>query len=460
MLGYGIIITKTTILTESEIILITINRDPTYNLKVVIQETGIKPDTLRAWERRYGLPQPDRTSGGHRLYSDYDIEMIKWFMARQDEGMRINRAIKLWKSIEAEGSDPLEAMPYGILTGEPSQPLTIVGTNLDEMRQEWIAACLAFDEQSAEQVLAQSFARYPLESVCLEVLRKGLSEIGTLWYEGEATVQQEHFASALALRRLNSLITASPPATRSDTILIACPPEEEHIFAPLLVSLFLRQRGWNVVYLGADVPITNIEKAVKSTNSKLVISTATLLYTAANMQDVGELLRSEKKAFAYGGSIFNRLPGLRKRISGYFLGEHLENVVPTVERYLYSQPRIPEREITPIAYLVASEQFADQQPSIEALVWTDLKGNGIKQNSLTIANEYLAKNIIAALKLGNMEFLKPEIDWVESLIINYGLKPSLLPEYLNIYAAAVRKEMPEYGYIAAEFLEIESEKLS
>jgi DNA-binding transcriptional MerR regulator len=50
------------------------NQTPTYNLKAVVQETGLKPDTLRAWERRYGQPQPQRTLGGHRLYSQQDIE--------------------------------------------------------------------------------------------------------------------------------------------------------------------------------------------------------------------------------------------------------------------------------------------------------------------------------------------------------------------------------------------------
>ena len=54
-----------------------LDKTPAFNLKVVLRETGIKPDTLRAWERRYGLPQPSRTQGGHRLYSQYDIEMIK-----------------------------------------------------------------------------------------------------------------------------------------------------------------------------------------------------------------------------------------------------------------------------------------------------------------------------------------------------------------------------------------------
>ena len=84
---------------------------PTYNLKVIVSETGIKPDTLRAWERRYGLPAPERTKGKHRLYSQYDLEIIKWLIARQDEGMSISRAVKLWRQLEEEGQDPL--LVYG-----------------------------------------------------------------------------------------------------------------------------------------------------------------------------------------------------------------------------------------------------------------------------------------------------------------------------------------------------------
>ena len=55
---------------------------PAFNLKVVLKETGLAADTLRAWERRYGLPSPNRTAGGHRLYSQRDIETVKWLMKR------------------------------------------------------------------------------------------------------------------------------------------------------------------------------------------------------------------------------------------------------------------------------------------------------------------------------------------------------------------------------------------
>src|SRR5919112_4416454 len=84
-----------------------INTTPSFNLKVVLKETGIAADTLRAWERRYGLPMPQRSAGGHRLYSQRDIETIKWLMKRQEDGLSISRAVDLWNEQVASGTDPL-----------------------------------------------------------------------------------------------------------------------------------------------------------------------------------------------------------------------------------------------------------------------------------------------------------------------------------------------------------------
>ena len=85
------------------------------------------------------------------------------------------------------------------------------------------------------------------------LIQQGLAEIGEGWLRGSVTAQQEHFASALAMRRLETLLAATPAPTRNGRILVACPPHESHVFAPLMLSLFLRRRGWDVVYLGADV---------------------------------------------------------------------------------------------------------------------------------------------------------------------------------------------------------------
>ncbi|NJL05538.1 MAG: MerR family transcriptional regulator, partial [Chloroflexaceae bacterium] len=74
---------------------------PIYNTKAVSQETGVPADTFRAWERRYGVPRPHRTEGGHRLYSERDIAVIRWLRDRTAEGMTISQAVALMIS----GSD-------------------------------------------------------------------------------------------------------------------------------------------------------------------------------------------------------------------------------------------------------------------------------------------------------------------------------------------------------------------
>jgi DNA-binding transcriptional MerR regulator len=172
---------------------------PAFNLKVVVQETGLKPDTLRVWERRYGLPQPQRSAGRHRLYSQQDIDTLKWLVARQNEGLSISRAVALWRQLEAEGQKPLEQEPQTAPVFKPALAPT-VGQTLIELREAWIAACMAFDEQMAAHMLTQAFALYPPEVTCTELLLPALADIGAGWFQGHYTVQQEHFASALAAR--------------------------------------------------------------------------------------------------------------------------------------------------------------------------------------------------------------------------------------------------------------------
>lgn len=261
----------------------TLSRTPTYNLKAVLRETGIKPDVLRAWERRYGLPMPDRTPGGHRLYSLYDIETVKWLIQRQNEGLSISRAVDLWNEMLSQDRDPLEKSTQPTLALQARQQAIYLPpeTNLESIRSHWLAACLNYNETAAEQALNQAFGLYPVETVCTEILQRGMAELGMLWYEGRASVQQEHFASGLAMRRLDSLLSAAPAPTRSQTVLIGCPPDEWHTFTPLLLALFLRRRGINVIYLGANVPANRFEETIAAIQPSLIILAAQQLTSAA-----------------------------------------------------------------------------------------------------------------------------------------------------------------------------------
>lgn len=415
-------------------------QEPTFNLKAVVQETGLKPDTLRAWERRYGLPKPKRSAGGHRLYSRQDIAILKWLVARQAEGLSISRAIDMWRKLEARGRNPLRG-ETGALPQPP--PAFVSGETITELRQSWISACLAFEEQAAEQILSQAFALYPLKTVCFELLQKGMSAIGTGWVEGETTVQQEHFASTLAIRRLHALIAAAPEPTRSERILVGGAPQEQHIFGLLLLAFLLRRQGLNVIYLGADLPGQNMNETVTEIEPDLIVTAAYSLPTAANLVDLANLLRQENISLSFGGEIFNQLPHLRSRIFGHFLGEKLVQAVSAVERLLELHPPIAPVIAPSPPYREALSLYQKNQAAIEAAVSQALAPF---PGDLAYANLIMARHIEAALRLGDITALSKMEDQLKMLLRPH-LSSKQIDPFLNMYYKAIQSIMGEPGQL-------------
>jgi DNA-binding transcriptional MerR regulator len=418
---------------------------PVFSLKAVVQETGIKPSTLRAWERRYGLPRPNRTEGGHRLYSQRDIDLINWLLDRQGEGIRIGRAVELWRDLEKAGRGPARAV-------QRSRTEAASGTIAD-LRQSWIAACLAFDEQRAEEVMSHAFSLLSPEVVVQEVLRAGLHELGEGWCEGSVTVQQEHFASALAMRRLDALVAAAPPPTRPGRILVACPPEEEHSFASLLITFLLRRRGWDVVYLGANVPLSRLEEALARARPRLVISPAQQLHTASRLLELALFLQDQGQSLAFGGRIFNQVPALWERIPAHFLGESLEGVAEQVEQWMAAPGATPSVKGLSEAYRQALAHFRERRPHIEAQLWEDFESEDVSYGHLVMANVELANNIIAALSLGDIEFFGAYLDWVDSLCDKGRMPREMFYRYLDTYRRSVRMHLDAPGRLIVDWLD-------
>ncbi len=429
---------------------------PTFNLKAVVRETGLKPDTIRAWERRYGVPKPRRTLGGHRLYSQHDIELLKWMNARQHEGLSISRSVDLWKSLESEGKDPLQATSSSVL--RPLIQLGDVG-ELAGLRREWVQACLNFDEPRTEQATAQAFALFSLNNVVLDVLLRGLAEIGEGWYRGEVAVQQEHFASALTSRRLQTLIAATPAPTRAERILLACPPEEQHTISLLAIHLFLRREGWDVIDLGANVPLDRLAATLGNLRPQLVISSAQQLPTARTLQELARNLTEMKISLGFGGSVFNQHQDLRRHIAGRFLGEELRElpmVVKEILRAPWTQPVVVE---TPRACLDAALHFRERQSVLEAEVKDFLKPPLRAAVQQAGAFDYFARYITAALELGDIHFLDSDLNWVRGLLAMQQLPDDALLEFLQVYWRAGRSYLDERGSLILDWLQQAIEEL-
>jgi DNA-binding transcriptional MerR regulator len=423
-----------------------ISQTPIYNLMVVLKETGLKADVLRVWERRYELPRPQRTAGGHRLYSEYDIAIVKWLKERQAEGLSISRAVKLWKDLVAAGQDPLE----GVSFSRTSAPIPAIRANIELLRQNWLESCLAFDTLQAEEALNQAFALYPVEKVCDGILRQGLNFIGELWYLGKVSSQQEHFTSALAIRRIETLITAAPQPTRSQTVLVGCPLGETHTFPALLLSLFLQRMGLKIVYLGADIPIEQMDDAIVSIRPDLVVLAAQQLVTAASLASMA--LRARGVPLAYGGLIFNYVPALRKRIAATFLGESLDEAVNKIEQLVLSPAASPTAVGVDKSHLALARLFRRARPLIEHALSVKLQKDGLQIEKIEEVNSFFGDKLAAALDLGDLALVESELDWIKGLLTSRQITADKLLPYLTDYGHCLRAELGQEGAPITDWL--------
>jgi len=218
------------------------------------KRTGVSPELLRAWERRYGLFDPDRSPGRFRLYSDADLAKVRAMQGHLAHGLSAAEAARI-----VLATAPREA---------PPSPVSV--TVLDEPLHDLRASLLAFDEVGAHAALDRLLASLTLQSFLQQVVLRVLREIGDGWQRGEVTIAQEHFASNLLRGRLLALGRGwgrgfGPRA------LLAAPPGDQHDVGLVVLGLALRDRGWLVTFLGADTPIETIADTARRISPDVVV---------------------------------------------------------------------------------------------------------------------------------------------------------------------------------------------
>ncbi len=204
--------------------------DPRYTVKQVSAITGVLETTLRVWERRYGVVTPERSQGGSA--PPEQVERLRRMAALVEGGMAASLAART------------------IASGSPPD----AGDAATLGRLDLVAAAVSLDPASLDAVLADAFAAAPLDVVCQAWLMPELERLGAAWAQGELTVAHEHFASAGVLRALGRRFDEARP-TEPGRVLVGLPPGSHHQLGLFAFATCLRQRGVDVVYLGADVPV-------------------------------------------------------------------------------------------------------------------------------------------------------------------------------------------------------------
>lgn len=300
---------------------------PVFTIKTVVQETGISPATLRAWERRYGVLSPGRSDGGYRLYSERDIRTLLWLKSQIDAGVSISRAVALLEIRHQAGEEPeLEVGRW--MPAQEAAPHNARSSAI--MISELVEHLLAFQEARAESTLSEAFALHPVDTVIEEVIGPALAEIGERWHRGEASVVQEHFATMFLRRRLTALFDAYQQPPAGPLALTGSAPSDWHDVGILMVSLALRRHGWRVIYLGQNVPADHLGREISRLRPNMVCLSASTLDSVQALAEVYEAvlrLPEPRPRLVFGGRAFNAHPELARKFPGVVVAASARDLV-------------------------------------------------------------------------------------------------------------------------------------
>lgn len=300
-----------------------ISDDPKYTIKTVSARTGIRSVTLRAWERRYEVLNPQRLDNRYRQYSDRDIEILRWLKDRVDSGVPISVAAGELRRMIKSG-EWAEVLPAGIASqsGQAAHPPQYY---VDQLYR----ALIKHDEMRAGELFQEVFSSFNLLTALSEVLVSCLVEIGEAWYRGAIRITTEHFASAFMRGKLLTMLQSYPQRRSAPNILIGGAPGEQHELGALMLAVLLRSEGFRVEYLGPDIPLEDLVDYAKHEKPQMIVLSAVTEPAALELRSMQALLSRLRPApaFGFGGGAFNLRPELRNQIAGVFLGETLASAV-------------------------------------------------------------------------------------------------------------------------------------
>ncbi|MDE0143909.1 MAG: MerR family transcriptional regulator [Caldilineaceae bacterium] len=435
-----------------------------FNLQAVVRETGIKPETLRAWERRHGLPRPERSSGGQRIYSRRDIEALHWLKLRRLEGLSISNAARRWHTLESEGRDPLQEYalaPEQYFSGYnwsehapfEGEEISSDDDGISVACSEWASACKEFDEPGAQRALAQAFAQFSVEAVCIHVLCKGLREFGEEWHAGRVSTQQVSFATSQAMQRIKALLGTCPPPTRPGLVLLACPHGESHTFGLALLHLVLKRKGVGTVFLGENLLQSELETTLSRIQPDLVVLVSQQLRSAGNLLEMSELISRQDVPVAFGGRIFNLSEVIRCKVPGSFLGTDLQQAGGKAESLLET----PDPRVSAAPSNNRFEDLISRYRAslfrISSMVQSTERGTPPGWAMLGRPSYSINSTMMSALQLGDPSLVSLEAEWISTFLASRKIPVSTLEEYLSLGISAVQTVLGVEGGPIVSMLE-------
>jgi DNA-binding transcriptional MerR regulator/methylmalonyl-CoA mutase cobalamin-binding subunit len=224
-------------------------------LRTVARLTGLTPDVIRAWEKRYGVVAPKRGPRGARLYTNADVSHLRLLRLVVSAGRAIGDVARL---------SPAElstlATSVGERDGRVPTPHEMPAPPDVVMRA--LAALERFDVTALDRCLGDALVALGSRAFIEQVSAPLLHEVGVRWGDGRLSVADEHLLSGL-LRNLLAGLMRSRHGGANPSVLLATPSGERHEFGLLLAGMVIADAGLTLLYLGTDLPSADVCAAAR-----------------------------------------------------------------------------------------------------------------------------------------------------------------------------------------------------
>ncbi|MBT2569987.1 MerR family transcriptional regulator [Planococcus sp. ISL-110] len=230
-----------------------------YNIKAAAKVLDMPKVTIRSWETRYNAITPARTESGHRLYSDQNLEDLKWLKIQvQDNGMKISEAVKKLHASRKQFFAPTKENP-------PKEAM-----EYNEQINQLFQAAAEMDTERFNYLLDLHFSLFHHQTVFFHIVAPLMVRIGEAWEDGIISVAHEHMITHIVQQRFNQFFRIFPVSPKLPKVMALSPSGEQHQLGLLLFTLFMRENGFSVVYIGPDTPLDGLEEMVTKQNFKLM----------------------------------------------------------------------------------------------------------------------------------------------------------------------------------------------
>lgn len=265
-----------------------------YKIKDLAALSGIKAHTIRIWEKRYGLLNPDRDNAKVRSYTGEDLKLLLNISILYNAGWKISK-------IAALTPDEIRNQSNHITADHQSKNAVVT---------LFIEALLQFDHKKFERVLDKAIEKEGFENVYRYYLLPFLKRIGILWIVNTISPAQEHMISNLIRQKLIVAIDGLPASNNNDVdAVLLTPSEQYHELGLLYYCYALRKKGENIIYLGVDVPVDALLKTIHDTHpKKLVLSMVTGSSESETQAYLSQLSEEADLPIYLGGAHVESIP--------------------------------------------------------------------------------------------------------------------------------------------------------